>query len=479
MSMRWSDCRLAARQGQLSYAQLRQLVEQQAATGHWQRLERWLPTLIRHGVGVGERQGSAIALADWFLNQQRQKQARSLIALVTWTQADAQAWILRGLIELALGATHSAEHHFIQALVRPGGRAMAAYRLGQLQRCKGAFDLAISWFLASLSCDPEPIHIHHELQFTRGSTATLPELVGLYEHLCQQQPERGLFRHLLAHYLQQQGQHERAIAEARRASRLELGDVAQFLAPATAQPTPPDFLILGAPKGGTTAVAEWLNQLPGLWCHPRKELHFFNGANADHSDWYCAQFPRFRQEAGILRGEATPAYFSDPNAPERISTLMPNARLVVLLREPLSRAISWVKHLQRVGEIRGEVWHWLEQELNHLEPLSREELRQHPRIGTGALQDSCYDLHLQRWLQHNPGNPPLLLSSDRLFSQPEPELSKLLRFLQPAQDAKPWLTHWQARNVNPVATSPCPPQLAMRLQIFLDQHNRHSLKELA
>lgn len=467
MSLRWSDCRQAARSGQLSHQQLLQLLEVQAANDHWKRISRWLPTLMRDGIATEERQGSAIAIAAWLQRQRQTDLAQELLNLVDWSHADANAWLLRGQVALSNRQADLAEHHLIQALVLPGGQATAAYRLGQLHRSQGQFDQAASWFLASLRCNPEPFHIHNELQFTRCSETLLPELVGFYEALCWQQPERALVRQLLAHYLIKKGDAKRAIQESRQAARLELGPLAEQLAPATAEPTPADFLILGVPKGGTTAVLRWLDHVPGLWCHPRKELHFFDGRYAYGPNWYCAQFPRFQEGAGILRGEATPNYFSHPETAARVAALMPNARLVVLLRDPLARAVSWVQHLQRLEGLDGSVEDWLETELQQLESLTSEQLAAHPRIGTGALQDSCYDMHLQRWQRLQPNNPPLLISSERLFTQPECELSRLLQFLDQPSDPTPWINDWKPLNVNPSTPAVLPADLQERLKTFL------------
>ena len=177
----------------------------------------------------------------------------------------------------------------------------------------------------------------------------------------------------------------------------------------------------------------------------------------------------------MLRGEASPNYFSDPPTPQRLAALMPSARLVVLLRDPLKRAISWVQHLQRLEGLKGSVEHWLEQELNQLEALSPSELAQHPRLGTGALPDSCYDLHLQRWAEHLPDNPPLLIASERLFTDPAPELQRVLKFIGSSQAAEPWLEQWRPFNVNPHQAASVAEPLSTRLKTFLALHTQRSL----
>ena len=479
MNVSWRHYRDRARQGLLSHAQLMEVAEAAAAQQRWDRLQRWLPVLLRSAVAPGERQGSALAIAAWLQRQRQPDLAQPCLALIDWETADAQAWLLRGQIAQILGQRREAQRFLIRALMLPGGQAIAAYRLGQLHRSLGDFDQAAAWFLASLSVDPEPFHIHNELQFTRCSDPLLPDLVAFYADLCRRQPERGLPRQLLAHYLMKQGDTAAAIAQSRLASRLELGERAALLAPAESPPTPPDFLIVGVPKGGTTAVLRWLDHQPGLWCHPRKELHFFDGRYAYGSDWYAAQFPRFQPKAAVLRGEATPNYFCHAATPGRVAELMPAVRAVVLLRNPLQRAVSWVQHLQRLEGLEGSVAHWLEQELQQLEPLTSEQLAVAPRVGTGALQDSCYDIHLHRWQRALPAHQLLLLSSDQLFRDPLAELSRLLHFLGQPADPAPWLHHWRPLNVNPVAPAALPDRLSQRLERFLQRQCQQAWKQVA
>ena len=465
--MHWSQCREAAHAGHLSHAMLLELLEEEAGKGHWHRIETWLPILVTQCIASGERQGSAIGLASWLQDRRKPKLAQRLLTSVQWERADGAAWLLRGQVECSLGNRKTAEHHWIRALVLPGGQGNAAYRLGQLHRSKGQFDQAINWFLTALSTDTNASHIHHELQFIRCSKSILPELVAFYENLCQQQPEHRLFRQMLAHYLLEQGNLNRAIVESRHGARMGLGLLSKQLAPKSQEPTPPDFLILGTPKSGTTSLLHWLDQIPGVWCHPSKELHFFDEKTAIGPNWYCAQFPRFIDNVKILRGEATPNYFSHPTAPTDVAALMPKARLIVLLREPVARAVSWVHHLQRLEGLQGSVEQWLEHEVNALIGLSDEQLAQHPRIGTGALQDSCYDLHLQRWEQALPDNSLLLISSERLFTQQTSELNRLLRFLGLPSDPAPWLRHWKPMNVNPNTNAEVHDALRQRIGNFL------------
>src|SRR4051812_32606879 len=99
----------------------------------------------------------------------------------------------------------------------------------------------------------------------------------------------------------------------------------------------PDFLIVGVTKGGSTSVAQWLGAHPRVFVPREKELHFFsNDENwARGLDCYGSHF----ESAGDaeLVGEATPQYMYFPAAIRRMAEVVPEAKLIVTLREPGSR----------------------------------------------------------------------------------------------------------------------------------------------
>jgi Sulfotransferase domain len=127
----------------------------------------------------------------------------------------------------------------------------------------------------------------------------------------------------------------------------------------------PDFLIAGVPKAGTTALHAALVRHPGLFLPSMKEPKFFlsdgrpptsGGGPGDAQTYQEHIWRRRRYEAlfdpaprGTLRGEATPFYLYDLQAHERIRALIPGAKLVILLRDPVDRAHSNWTHLWNAG----------------------------------------------------------------------------------------------------------------------------------
>jgi len=99
----------------------------------------------------------------------------------------------------------------------------------------------------------------------------------------------------------------------------------------------PDFLIIGGQRCGTTSLTRWLAASDDVFIGS-KEVHFFDAKFDRGADWYANLF----RQAGDrqLAGEATPNYMFFPEVPARIAELLPRAKLIAILREPVSRAYS-------------------------------------------------------------------------------------------------------------------------------------------
>ena len=115
----------------------------------------------------------------------------------------------------------------------------------------------------------------------------------------------------------------------------------------------PNFIILGAAKSGTTALYHYLQQHPQIYLSPIKETEFFAFEGEDLNfqgpkdmprlsittlEDYQAQFDGVEDETAI--GEASPVYLYSSKAPERIHNYLPDAKLIVILRNPVERAYS-------------------------------------------------------------------------------------------------------------------------------------------
>ena len=126
----------------------------------------------------------------------------------------------------------------------------------------------------------------------------------------------------------------------------------------------PDFFVAGVPKAGTTALHSALARHPSLFMSAVKEPKFFltggpppaEGGPGDIKTYREHVWRRSDYEAlfdpappGALKGESTPFYFYSGDAQRRIVDLIPNARLIVVLRDPVERAHSNWTHLWSAG----------------------------------------------------------------------------------------------------------------------------------
>ncbi|MDX6217120.1 MAG: hypothetical protein QOG99_2704 [Frankiales bacterium] len=111
----------------------------------------------------------------------------------------------------------------------------------------------------------------------------------------------------------------------------------------------PTFVGVGASKSGTTSLARWLEAHPDVYVTPAKELRFFTLHWERGLDWYeeC-----FADAAGRPAGEITPDYLADPVALDRLSASLPDAQVIVCLREPVARLLSHYWHQRMRGSER-------------------------------------------------------------------------------------------------------------------------------
>lgn len=122
----------------------------------------------------------------------------------------------------------------------------------------------------------------------------------------------------------------------------------------------PTFFIIGAAKAGTTSLHYYLDQHPQIQMSAIKEPHFFAGPEngipfpPEKID-SLEQYERLFDPAFEVRGEASPSYTNAPRrerVPERIGELVPDAKFVYLVRDPIERTISHYRHAVASGKER-------------------------------------------------------------------------------------------------------------------------------
>jgi hypothetical protein len=196
----------------------------------------------------------------------------------------------------------------------------------------------------------------------------------------------------------------------------------------------PDFLILGAQKAGTTALYAYLRRHPSITGPSWKEVSFFDRHWTRGEPWYRGNFPNVLRSRGDLVGEASPSYLFHPLAPQRVAELVPNARLIALVRNPVERAYSHYQHEVALGReplsfedaLAAEDERTLEEEVR---------LRAEPGYFSHAWWNYTYTARgryaeqLERWLAVFPREQLLILPSEELLGDPASAHARVLDFL--------------------------------------------------
>jgi Sulfotransferase domain len=204
----------------------------------------------------------------------------------------------------------------------------------------------------------------------------------------------------------------------------------------------PTFLILGAQRCGTTFLYECLRAQRGVMGAREKEVHFFDLEFHRGLGWYRSHFPvsvgvRARAAAGtspVAVGEASPYYLFHPDVPRRVERCLPEARFIVLVRDPVDRAYSHYRHERALGHEKLTFEEALEAEERRLAGeelrlLSDERYVSFAHRHFSYFARGHYAVQLRRWLDRFPRGRFMVLASETLFSDPLSTVPRVLRFL--------------------------------------------------
>jgi tetratricopeptide (TPR) repeat protein len=188
----------------------------------------------------------------------------------------------------------------------------------------------------------------------------------------------------------------------------------------------PNFIIIGCQRCGTTSLYTYLAQHPQILTPIKKEMDFFSWHFDRGIDWYLAHFPPMPPGEQFLTGEASPSYFDSREAPERLYSLFPEAKLIVLLRNPVDRAISQFYRLTDLN--------WEARSLDRVISDEIERLNQNPEYIIGEepgnyLARGRYIEFIKNWRTFFPREQLLILKSEDFYAGAATTVKQVLEFL--------------------------------------------------
>lgn len=186
-----------------------------------------------------------------------------------------------------------------------------------------------------------------------------------------------------------------------------------------------NFIIIGAHKSGTTTLFQYLRHHPQVFLPPEKEGAFFSNEH-----WFAQGWERFAQEffsnarPNQLLGKVTPHYMAYPQVPARVFGLMPEVKLIALLRNPVDRAFSHYRMAVRTHHERRAFEEAVAECLKQGGPIDYLSLGEYGRI-------------LGSYLQYFSRSQLLVLFTVDLEAQPGSLVRSLCEYLGIDQDFVP------------------------------------------
>ncbi len=208
----------------------------------------------------------------------------------------------------------------------------------------------------------------------------------------------------------------------------------------------PNFFIVGAAKAGTTSLYSWLKAHPLVYMPSLKEPYFFGthvspkmgfpGQRYRSLERYLSLFAGARNHLAI--GEASTSYLWDPDAPRQIKDFCKDARIIILLRDPVDRAFS-----HYLMDIRNGL-----QPLPFYEALIDDYYNSSKLFGEGHLyvELGLYSEQVKRYLQTFGRDQILILLFPDLRRDPAKVLKRTLDFLGLPEDSMPWDQTLEVKN---------------------------------
>ena len=250
----------------------------------------------------------------------------------------------------------------------------------------------------------------------------------------------------------------------------------------------PDFLVIGFPKCGTTSLYEYLIQHPSIYPPLGKEIDYFDRLYSRGLNWYKVRFPtkpqRFfiqnLQRRKFLTGEATPRYIEHPHALNRIKNELPNAKFIVLLRNPIDRAFShFTQNVENGYEYKtfeSAIKSEKERILKRYEKMENNETYYSWDYDLFAYLDhGIYADKLQKWFNVFPKERFLIIQSEEFLRNPSKIYYQTLRFLNLNMWEPNKFTLYKKRSYN---ENKIDPEFKKYLSDFFKPHNERLFKLL-
>uniref|UniRef100_A0AC35U695 Sulfotransfer_1 domain-containing protein n=1 Tax=Rhabditophanes sp. KR3021 TaxID=114890 RepID=A0AC35U695_9BILA len=185
----------------------------------------------------------------------------------------------------------------------------------------------------------------------------------------------------------------------------------------------PQAIIIGVKKSGTRALLEFLKINKKIKA-PGPEVHYFDKHYNKGLDWYRLQMPE--TTANEITIEKSPGYFVNKLAPQRVHALNSKMKLIIVVRNPITRAISDYTQAKsrKVRSLKSDF-----EEMATCGEKNKKNCVDGINSGWGAIKIGIYHKYLQNWLEYFPLSQILFIDGEKLISNPAIEVNRAEKFL--------------------------------------------------
>ena len=186
------------------------------------------------------------------------------------------------------------------------------------------------------------------------------------------------------------------------------------------KPRVPGVIIIGASKCGTSALRNFLNQHPSIVAKLGDEMQYFGGDYHRGREWLRSIMPPSEPNQITLAKSA--GYIYNSAIPERIHIFNSSMKLILILRDPVVRAVSM--YGQKVAQAKTD-----NKSLSSFESMVLKHGTSDINEESDFIKSGIYSFYIAHWLKYFPRRQLLILDGDMLINDPYLELHKVEDFL--------------------------------------------------
>ncbi len=352
--------------------------------------------------------------------------------------SQADVFLAEGKKHQKVGSTASAIENYRQAIKLNPDLLQAHYELGKLS--EKDLEISILHYLETIRINPNFQQVYYRFFWLELDDKHIEKIIESCKQaisLAKNEESVSLISQTIAELLSRQQKILEATKFYRQAMNCQLVNTYPQLVidndsdNVRRQYKKPDFMIIGGMKCGTTSLYSYLSKHPQVVPALKKEIHFFTKELDRGLDWYLSHFPSISLKSKLITGEATPCMTVE-KVPELVYQHFSKIKIIVILRDPVSRAYSHYNHVAKFFGVNKKFADIIKYNLEDLKTrkLMLKDENAYLSVKCSYLSKGLYYFWLKNWLDLFPREQFLILKTDDLYLDTNKAMQKVFSFLE-------------------------------------------------